>query len=468
MSDSIPSSSSSSHDGTTASPPSSFRSQHLAPLPETTTTTTTTYVTSLEPLPETKTFEPNDDGIPPPPPPPPLSAEMMGVDSPLLMGSPKVGSCSTTPLRGHRKNTSSLSDISLIEIVSGKDGEAPELHVHHGSDVLLEGLGGGGGGGNSSSSSNAMIIPKSTLLVVTETAHLEPSMMNHDGVFGTTTMVDGVAVTNPDPNVDGGGGQDATNLVNTSFTISGTTQLLQDMVHDITDFDFDNLDGYKFQVKDWDGKKHYSDYIAQGLRYKRKEADKKKAEMEAAAAYGDSTNHSMDVTSNSANTTTISKTMTNAANIYSDNIVMLFDSPTSSTAEFAFHNASKFRFHDWPPPSKTGGKSVLGPCRYALMSGDTFPVFLKDGALPCGLLEHWTEAVPGFTVPTFVDKITDEHTVYAYLPVEQIRHHVNDPDVHYHLAGKDAIHLMTQKVCIFMYMYFSRRWFFHAVVFNFL
>jgi hypothetical protein len=61
-------------------------------------------------------------------------------------------------------------------------------------------------------------------------------------------------------------------------------------------------------------------------------------------------------------------------------------------------------------------------------------------------VEHWQSAVPGFVPPSYVDKITDAETVYAYLPVEQIRHHVNDPDIHYHLAGKDAIHLMTQKV----------------------
>jgi ATP-grasp domain len=392
-------------------PPSSLDSSspsfrpHLPPLPE-----TTGFVTSLEPLPETKAFVAED--APPPPPP----------ESPKLMGSPYTGG-GFTP-RGHRKNTSSLSDISLIEIITGKDGEAPELHVLHGSDVIAEGATSAG------TSNPAMIIPKSTLLVVTDTAHIDPT------VFADGTSGDGAAFLSPGEKY--ADGDSSSHLVNSSFTVSGTTQLLQDMVHDITEFDFDNLDGYKFQVKDWDGKKHYSDYIAQGLRYKRKDADKKKAELEAAS-------ENVDVTTNSA-TTALSKTMSNASNIYSDNIVMLFDSPTSSTSEFAFHNASKFRFHDWPPPSKTGGKSVLGPCRYALMSGNTYPVFLKDGAPPPGLLEHWSEAVPGFVAPTFVDKITDEHTVYAYLPVEQIRHHVNDPDVHYHLAGKDAIHLMTQKV----------------------
>ena len=399
----------------------SFRPQ-LGTVPE---TSHVAFTTTLESLPETKTFEEtalNGDSLPlPPPPPPPPTYDA----SPNLIGSPKSG----TP-RGHRKNTSSLSDISLIEIITGKDGEAPELHVLHGMDVVTDGVCGiGFTDAQNNTTTNSLLLPKSTLLVVTETAHLEPppcEITSHgdggDAPKSTTETDENVNVMN-----------------NTSLTVSGTAQLLQDMVHDITEFDFDNLDGYKFQVKNWDGKKHYSDYIAQGLKSKRKEADKKKAEIEAAG------NH-MDITANSTTSTSFnSKTLSNAASIYSDNVVMLFDSPTSSTSDFAFHNANKFRFHDWPPPSKTGGKSVLGPVRYALMSGDTYPVFLKDGAPPEGLMEHWTEAVPGFVPPTFVDKITDEDTVYAYLPVEQIRHHVNDPDVHYHLAGKDAIHLMTQK-----------------------
>jgi hypothetical protein len=56
-------------------------------------------------------------------------------------------------------------------------------------------------------------------------------------------------------------------------------------------------------------------------------------------------------------------------------------------------------------------------------------VFLRSAAPPKGLLEHWSEAIPGFVAPSFVNKIdTEEDTVYAYLPVEQLKHHVNDPD----------------------------------------
>lgn len=79
------------------------------------------------------------------------------------------------------------------------------------------------------------------------------------------------------------------------------------------------------------------------------------------------------------------------------------------------------------------------------MNGPAFPAFLASGAPPTGLLEHWKEVLPSVPSPHFVDKVHENDVVYAYLPVEQIKNHVNDPDTHYHLAGKDAIHLMTQK-----------------------
>lgn len=160
---------------------------------------------------------------------------------------------------------------------------------------------------------------------------------------------------------------------------------------------------YKLKVKDWDGTKFYSDYIKEGLIYNNKLEEAEKT-------------------------------------------IMLYESPSSSTAESSFHNKDKYKFHDWPPPTSTISKGLLGPLRYALMSGDTLPVFLRGGEAPNGLIDHWKKTVPGVKVPTFVPKIhTETDTVYSYLPVEQIEHHVNDPTVHYHLAGKDAIHLMTQK-----------------------
>ena len=168
---------------------------------------------------------------------------------------------------------------------------------------------------------------------------------------------------------------------------------------DISDFDFE-IDDSTFKVFNWKGERFYSDYIAAGLKYKKETAK----------------------------------------------VVMLFESPSSSTDQSTFHNKAKYKFHDWPPPTSTKSKAILGPCRYAMMNGPSFPVFLREGKPPEGLVEHWMEAVPGYKPATYVDKITEEDTAYAYLPVEQILKHVNDPQTHYHLAGKDAIHMMTQKV----------------------
>lgn len=220
-----------------------------------------------------------------------------------------------------RKQVSSLRDLSLLGLERADDDDKVALLVDDNPD-------------------ENPILPIDTFLLVTETEKL------HEEKEGDESTV------------------------------------INDLVADISDFDF-TLEEGKFKVRDWDGKKGYSDYIADGLKYKQME---------------------------------------------NKNVVMLFESPSSSTADFSFQNKTKFRFHDWPPPSKTGGKSVLGPCRYALMNGTSFPVFLKDEAPPKGLVEHWTASVPGFKPPHYVSKITDDETVYAYLPVEQIRHHVNDPD----------------------------------------
>jgi len=122
------------------------------------------------------------------------------------------------------------------------------------------------------------------------------------------------------------------------------------------------------------------------------------------------------------------------------NVVMLFETPSKYTA---FNNESKWGFHDWPPPKYPTSKSVLGPCKYSGTTGSALPVFLRGGKPPVGLMEHWSKYMPGHVAPTFTNKISDQNLVYAYLPVEKIKHHVNDPSVHFHLCGKDAIHLMT-------------------------
>ena len=125
--------------------------------------------------------------------------------------------------------------------------------------------------------------------------------------------------------------------------------------------------------------------------------------------------------------------------------IMLYETPHSDSPEAAFHNKEKFKFHDWPPEKCMKNKNVLAPCRYSLMTGPTFPIFLADGKPPAGLMEHWRTIFPQIPMPHFVNKVQENDIVYAYLPVEQIKNHVNDPETHYHLIGKNSIHLMTQR-----------------------
>jgi hypothetical protein len=163
----------------------------------------------------------------------------------------------------------------------------------------------------------------------------------------------------------------------------------------------------RFKCTNWAGDCFYSDYIKAGIEYKRQ---------------------------------------TDPSYVPVNDVVMLFESPSSVANNSSFHNASKYRFHDWPPAKCTRTKTMLVACRYSSMNGSSLPVFLRDGAAPDGLVEHWAQTLPGFQTPNFVSKIdTDQNTVYAYLPVEQLKLHVHDPDTHFHLAGKDAIHLMTRK-----------------------
>ena len=70
---------------------------------------------------------------------------------------------------------------------------------------------------------------------------------------------------------------------------------------------------------------------------------------------------------------------------------------------------------------------MLGPLRYGSMNGNAYPVFLRSGTPPTGLVDHWKEAIPDYVPSEFVSKITEQETCYAYLPVEQIKNHVNDP-----------------------------------------
>jgi len=111
-------------------------------------------------------------------------------------------------------------------------------------------------------------------------------------------------------------------------------------------------------VKQWDGIKHYSDFILDGLRFRKEDAS---------------------------------------------NVVMLFESPSSSDRATSFFNGQVYKFHDFPP-EPTIYKSVLAPCRYSVVNGNTFPSYLRDPA-PEGLMEHWRKFVPGFVEPTFVREI---------------------------------------------------------------
>lgn len=154
-----------------------------------------------------------------------------------------------------------------------------------------------------------------------------------------------------------------------------------------------------FPVEGWDGKTLFSDYVKSGLEHLERDTS---------------------------------------------NIVMVFESPSSSSKDSSFFNSNVYKFHDYPP-SAGSTKKMLGPCRYALVNGGTYPVFLAGGVPPKGLVEHWKATVPDVPTPTFVPGLQPESVAYAYLPSESIPNHVNDPKVHYHLAGKDALCFMTQK-----------------------
>lgn len=166
----------------------------------------------------------------------------------------------------------------------------------------------------------------------------------------------------------------------------------------ITDVSFEPAQ-QKLVVHDWDGTKFYSDYIKEGMDYTKRD----------------------------------------------EPVVMIYESPSTSAPDASFLNKEKYKFHTWPEPKSTISKATLGPCRYALMNGSSYPTFLRTKAPPAGLMEHWKDVLPGYVESSYVSKITEDQTAYCYLPIEQIKNHVNDPGVHYHLAGKDAIHLMTQK-----------------------
>jgi hypothetical protein len=102
----------------------------------------------------------------------------------------------------------------------------------------------------------------------------------------------------------------------------------------------------------------------------------------------------------------------------SDKVLMLYESPSSSSTETSFYNSQVFNYHDFPSfPAYY--KSVLAPCRYSVMNGGDYPSYLRD-AVPAGLVEHWEASLPDFQAPSFTSNIEADAKVYAYLPVEHL------------------------------------------------
>jgi hypothetical protein len=129
----------------------------------------------------------------------------------------------------------------------------------------------------------------------------------------------------------------------------------------------------------------------------------------------------------------------------SNDIVMVYECPSSSSNDTSFYNCGRYRIHDYPP-TPLSYKAMLRPLRYASMNGNTYPSFLVSQP-PMELLNHWAKTIPNFDVPEFINEIPDSAKVNAYLPMEQYPNdrHINDPDLHYFLAGKAAINCMTDK-----------------------
>lgn len=196
-------------------------------------------------------------------------------------------------------------------------------------------------------------------------------------------------------------------LPESTLVIVAETEMLEEkgeheaFVSTIHNIDFPDFPS-KFKWRDWDLKTYYGDLVKKGLEYTNKYDEDQK-------------------------------------------YIMLYETPSTSSPEASFQNKEKYKFHDWPPEKCLKNKNILAPCRYSLMTGPTFPVFLTEGVPPAGLMEHWKDVLPDIPAPNFVDKVQEDDIVYAYLPIEQIKNHINDPETHYHLIGKNAIHLMTQK-----------------------
>jgi len=152
------------------------------------------------------------------------------------------------------------------------------------------------------------------------------------------------------------------------------------------------------EFKEWCGTKFFSDLVAEGLEY---------------------LNHP------------------------SEDVVMIYECPSSNTDKTSFQNVDNYFIHDYPPTPVTHSMLLL-PLRYSVMNGDATSVFFA-GQVPNALVAHWHASIPGFKEPHFIPAIPTNAKVHAYLPMEGFENNVHDPDVHYRLAGKDVINEMTDK-----------------------
>ena len=182
-----------------------------------------------------------------------------------------------------------------------------------------------------------------------------------------------------------------------------------------------------YRVRNWCGTKYYSDLLQEGLDWIQQQKDP--------------------------------ATATNAA-ASQRRVVMVYESPSQETKGTSFVNTTQFVFHD-APPGNPMPRTTLGPQRYATMTGSALPVYLKYEP-EVALVEHWKEALPHFVEPTIVHDLDPaQDQISAYLPLESLHNmattsitdnspnhnhcHIQDPQVHYHLAGKDVIPLMTSQ-----------------------
>lgn len=120
---------------------------------------------------------------------------------------------------------------------------------------------------------------------------------------------------------------------------------------------------------------------------------------------------------------------------------MVYECPSSAAHDTSFRNASKWKIHDYPRTARQYW-SVMRPLRYTCFNGNTFPAFLQEQPHSL-LLAHWNKSIPYYVDPVVVTSIPDNAVANAYMPMEQVKNFVCDPEVHYRIAGKDAIPDMT-------------------------